>query len=159
MDPSVNSPSKYHLLFSCKPLNSGNIVVLSSISSIWEDDHIEKLKDNQWKSLWCDVKFQGINATKSVASFIGTKCMHIKRCTASIYQDYLSRYKYLQKIEDAKKGLINDYSQKMIHSISRLQGKSSDVVESNIEHNSRGVYSSNINALSDTSYFRKSCIK
>ena len=122
-DPSGNSPSKYHLIFSQKPSNSDNIAVLSSISSIWEDDIIEKLENNQWKCLWCDVKFQGINATKFLAHVIGTKCIHIKRCTASIYQDYLSRYKELQEIKSAKKGLINDYSQKMISSISRLQDK------------------------------------
>ena len=47
-DPYGNSTSKYHLLFSRKPSNSGNIAVLGSISSIWEDKHIEKLEDNQW---------------------------------------------------------------------------------------------------------------
>ena len=63
-----NSPSKYHLIFNCKPSNSGNIAVLSYIKSIWEDKHIEKLKDNQWKCLWCDVRFQGINAKKISSS-------------------------------------------------------------------------------------------
>ena len=140
-DPYGNSPSKYHLLFSRKPSNSVNIVVLSSISSIWEDKHTEKLEDNQWKCLWWDVKFQGINSTKALARVIGTKIMHIKRCTASIYQDYLSRYKELQKVKASKKGLLNDYSQKRISSISRLQDKSSEVVESSIQRNSRSVYS------------------
>ena len=41
--------------------HSGNIVVLSSISSIWEDNLVEKLENNQWKCLWCDIKFQSIN--------------------------------------------------------------------------------------------------
>ena len=107
-----NSHSKYHLLFSCKPSKSGNIAVLSSIKSIWEDKHIEKLEDNQWKCLWCDVTFQDIHATKDLARFIGTKIMHIKRCTASIDQAYLSIYKELQQIKTAKKGLLNDYPQK-----------------------------------------------
>ena len=88
-DPYVNSPSKYHLFFSSEPSKSGNIAVLSSISSIWEDEHIEKLENNQWKCLWHDVKFQGISEKKALAHVIGTKCMHIKRCTASINQDYL----------------------------------------------------------------------
>ena len=90
-DPYDNSTSKYHLLFRRKPSNPGNIVLLSFISSIWDDKQIEKLKDNHWKCLWCDVKFQGINATKSLAHVIGTKSMHIKICTASISQAYLSR--------------------------------------------------------------------
>ena len=88
-DPYGNSPSKYHLFFGHKPSNSGNIALLSSIKSIWEHKHIEKLKDKQWKCLWCDVKFQGINATKDLARFIGNKSMHINRCTASINQAYL----------------------------------------------------------------------
>ena len=92
-DPYGNSPSKYHLLFSLKPLHSVNIEVLSSISYIWEDDRIEKLENNQWKCLWCIVKFQCTNATKALAHVIGEKNMHIKRCRASIDQDYLSRYK------------------------------------------------------------------
>ena len=138
-DPYGNSPSNYHPLFSRKPSNSCNIAVLSSISSIWEDKHIEKLKDNQWKFLCCDVKFQGIHSTKALAHVIGTKSMHIKRCTASIDQAYLLRYKELQKIKGAKKGVLYDYSQKMISSISRLQDKSSEVVESNIQHNLRGL--------------------
>ena len=65
-DPYGNSPSKYHLLFGCKPSNSDNITVLTSIKSIWDDDHIEKLEDNQWKCLWCDVTFQGVNAKKAL---------------------------------------------------------------------------------------------
>ena len=131
-DPYGNSPSKYHLIFGSKPSNSVNIAVLTLIKSIWEDDQIENLEDNQWKCLWCDVKFQGINATKSLARVIGTKIMHIKRCKASIDQAHISRYKELQKIKATKKGLLNNYSQKMISSISRLQDKSSEVVESNI---------------------------
>ena len=124
-DPSSNSPSKYHILFSRKPSYSGNIEVLSYISSIWEYDHIEKPENIQWKCLWCNVKFQGLNTTKSLAHVIGTKCMHIKRCRSSIDQAYLSRYKELQKIKAPKKGLLNGYSQKMISSISFLQDKSS----------------------------------
>ena len=88
-DPYGNSPSKYHLLFGRKTLNSDNLAVLTSIESIWDDDQIEKLKDNQWNSLWCDVTFQGIDATKSLARVIGTKIMHINRCTASIDQAHI----------------------------------------------------------------------
>ena len=83
--------------------------------------------------------------------------MHIKRCTASIDQAYLSRYKELQKIKAAKKGLLNNYSQKMISSILRLQDKSSELVESNIQRNSRDLYSSNTTEMYDTSSFSTSC--
>ena len=116
--PYGNSPSKYHLLFSRKPSNSRNIEVLSSISSLWEDEYIEKLEDNQWKCLCCDVKFQDINTTKYLAHIIGTKYMHMQIFISSIDQAYLSRYKYLQQIKAVKKGLLSDYSQKMISSVS-----------------------------------------
>ena len=106
--PSGNSPSKYNILFSWKILHSGNIEVIRSISPIWEDDHIEKLEKNQLKCIRCNVKFQGINVTKDLAHIIGTKWIYIKRCTASIYQAYLSRCKDLQKIKSDKKGLLND---------------------------------------------------
>ena len=85
--------------------------------------------------------------------------MHIKIWTASIDEAYLSRYKELHKIKAAKKGLLKNYLQKMISSISRLQDKSSEVVESNIQRNSRGMYSSNITEISDTLYFSTSWIK
>ena len=82
--------------------------------------------------------------------------MRIKRCTASTYQSHISRYKELQQIKAAKKGLLNDYSQKMIYSISRLQDKSSEVVESNIQRKSRGLFLSNTTAIYDSSSIRKS---
>ena len=128
-DPSGNSTSKYHQLLVRKPPHAGNIEVLSFISSIREDDHIEKLENNQQKCLWCNAKFKDINATKSLAHVMRTKCMNIKRYIYSIDQDYLSRYKELHKIKASKKGLLNYYSQKIISSISPLQDKSSEVVE------------------------------
>ena len=45
----------------------------------------------------------------------------------------------------------------MISSISPLQDKSSEVVESNIQHNSRGLYSSNSTAIYYSSSFSTSC--
>ena len=64
--------------------------------------------------------------------------MHIKRFTASIDQYYLSIYKELQQIKSAKKGLLNDYSQKIISFISRLQDKSSEFL-SQISSVTKGV--------------------
>ena len=47
----------------------------------------------------------------------------------------------------------------MISSISRLQDKSSEVVESNIQRNSRGLLLSNTTAIYDSSYISKSFIQ
>ena len=78
--PYGNSPSKYHHLFNRDPLQIGNIEVLGYISSIWVDEHIENLENNQWTCLWSNVKFQGVNDTKALSRVIGTKFMHINRC-------------------------------------------------------------------------------
>ena len=126
-DPPGSSSSKYHHLLRHKPSHIVNIHVINYISSIREDERIERLENNQWKSLWYKVIFQGINATKALARIIGTKYMHINICRSSIYQAHLSIYKYLQKIKSAKKVILNDYSQKNISSISGLQDKSSKV--------------------------------
>ena len=108
-----------------KPSHIWNTEVLSSISSICEGYHIERLENNQWNCLWCNVIFQGINATKDLDHLIGTKYMHINICQASIDKSHFSRYKNLHLIKSAKKGMINDYLHTMISSISRLQDKSS----------------------------------
>ena len=99
-----------------------------------------------------------INATKYLAHLIVTRGMHIYIWFGSINQYHLSIYKDLKAIKTTKKGLINNYYQNMISSVSLLHDKSSEYVESNIQHNSRGMSSSNITALSDASYFRTRCI-
>ena len=129
VDPYGKSPSNYHPLFSLKPSNSVNTTVISSISSIWEDEHVDILEDIQWKCLLFDVKVQGINAKKALYHVIGTKIIHIKICTASVDPYFLSIHKELKQIKAAKKGLLNDYSQKIISSVSRLQDNSSEVVD------------------------------
>ena len=48
---------------------------------------------------------------------------------------------------------------KIISSISRLQDKSSEVFESNIQRESRGIYSSNSTEIYDTSSFSTSFSK
>ena len=136
-DPRGNSLSKHHHLFSLKPLHIGNTEVLISISSIWEDDRIERLENNQCKFLWCNVIFQGINAAKDLYNSILIRSVHIERCFGSIDKDHLSRYKEIQIIKAAKKGLIDDYSQNMISSFSLLQDKSSEDVELYIQRISR----------------------
>ena len=64
--------------------------VLSSITYIWEDDHIDRLENNQWKCLWCNVIFQGVYATKALDHVIGTRIMHIKILFPAIDKDHLS---------------------------------------------------------------------
>ena len=49
-------------------------------SSISDDYNILKLGENNSQSLWCTKVFQVINATKALASVLGTKGMNIKSC-------------------------------------------------------------------------------
>ena len=44
---------------------------LNFISSIWDDDHIQRFDENNWQCLWCYKKFQGMNATKALAQVLG----------------------------------------------------------------------------------------
>ena len=92
-DPPGISPSKFYHLFIRKPYNTGNTKVIRSNYSIWEYDNIERLENNQWKCLWCNIIFQGNNVTKALAHVIGTKLVHIKLFLSSIYQAHLSKYK------------------------------------------------------------------
>ena len=66
--------------------------------------------------------------------------MYIKIFFNTIDQDHLSRYKDLYLIKADMKGLIKNYLQKIISSISHLQDEPLEVVESNIQRNSRGTY-------------------
>ena len=76
----------------------------------------------------------------------------MKICIALIDKAHLSRYKDLQPIKYSNKVLLDEYLHKIISSISCLQDKSSEIVESNIQRNSRGMYSLNLIATSDTSF-------
>ena len=64
-DPSSNSSSEIHHLFHKKYSYSRIDVVIHFIYSVWLDDHIEKIDNNEWKCLWCGKTFQGINSTKT----------------------------------------------------------------------------------------------
>ena len=116
-DTPVNSPSKYHHLFSKKTSHIEKNEVLSYITSIWEYGRTEWLENNQWKCLWCNLIFEGINSTKDIYVVIITRIMHINILFSEIYQYHSSRYKDLQIIKDANNGLINNYLHNMISSI------------------------------------------
>ena len=85
-DTPDNSPSKYHHFFSQKLLHKGNKKVIIYTTSIWEDEHIHGLENNQWKCLWCNVIFHVINDTKALAHVIRTRGIHINSCFTDIDQ-------------------------------------------------------------------------
>ena len=108
-DSSSTSSSKIHHLFCRLDSSLRNEVILNFISSIREDDCIDKLKNNQWDCLWCGITFQGINAAKALDRVIGIRGLHIKSYNASIDKAQISRYKDIQKYKAAKKTVLNDH--------------------------------------------------
>jgi len=81
------------------PSNTGD---LSKISSIWEDDKIEKFIDangkKKWKCLWCNnAPFGSWNASKALAHVSKTSGHDIKPCT-SFRIDDAHRHRYLKLV-------------------------------------------------------------
>ena len=82
-DSSSMSYSKIRHLFPKTDSTSRMEAIINFISSIYEDDRVEKL-ENQWKYLWCVIAYQGINITKYLAHLLGTRCVYIKSCNDEI---------------------------------------------------------------------------
>ena len=99
------SVSKYNSLFNTKKTcaETGKI---GSISSIWDDDHILRLDENNWQCLWCNTSLQEINATKSLDHVMGKKGMYIKSCYVPKDKAYIKRYQDLQQYKQAHKGVL-----------------------------------------------------
>ena len=124
---------------------------LNFISSIWEDDCIEKLDNNQWECLWCDITIHIINSTKDLSRVLGISGMHIKSFSPAIEKYHWYIYKDIWKQKAYKKIVINDHMHKVNSSISRLQDKSLEVIDNTMYSNSGSRYLSNITAKSDSS--------
>ena len=99
--------------------------------------------------LWCDINFQVINYTKSLAHVIGTRGVHIRVFVMLLIKLVFKDTNIFIIKKSAKKGLINDYSYRVISSISCLQDTSSEVIKSNIQFNSISMYLSNLTTMSD----------
>ena len=123
------------------------------ISSIWEDDGIERLENIKWKCLWCGMTFQGTNDTTALAHVLGTRGMYINSCHDDIDKYHLSRYKYLHNYKAARKSVINDHFHKDNYSFERIQEKSSEVTENTLNQNYGSRYVSNLSTTPETSSF------
>ena len=77
--PSQSS-SKFNSLFNNENICAETETKLYFISSIWDDDQIIRLDENNWQCLWCDTSFQEINDTKALHRVLGKKVVHIKSC-------------------------------------------------------------------------------
>ena len=106
-DPSRESSPYLHHMFQQSYSSPRMNYALNFISSIWEDNRIEKLDNNQCDCLWCDIPFQGINATKALAHVLGIRIMHIKSFLTPFGKHHLSRYKELQNYKADKMTVIS----------------------------------------------------
>ena len=90
-DSSNNSSPRIHCMSRKSDFPPRMSQELNFISSIWEDDYIEKLANNQWKCLWCDNTFLGFKNCLSSISFTWNKRYAYKvlffRNWKIIYQD------------------------------------------------------------------------
>ena len=121
-----------------------------------KDDAIERLEKNRRKCLWCNFKFNCINATEALlySSFnFRTKCTHIKRRRASIRFEiiHLLIYDgtYIKSNLPMKGYFYNDHSLKndLFSIYHAYRNKSSEVVVSSRIYpfvTPEGMYSSNI---------------
>ena len=112
-----------------------------------------RLDKNNWKCLWCNTIFQGINNTTALACVMGKKGTYIKYIMFLIKNIYITRYQELQKYKQDRKGVINKYSEKIKAPISSLQDTSSSTIESTIHSSSKSITSSNDINSSEMSSF------
>ena len=83
---------------------------LDFTSSIWGDDHILRIDEKNWKCLWCNTIFQGINATKALAHVLRKKGMDIKSCYVPKDTAHMTRYQELHHYKQTRKGVLLGYS-------------------------------------------------
>ena len=93
--------------------------------------------------LWCNQIFQGINATKALAHVLGKKGIHIKSCYVAKDKAHTTRYQELQNYKQARKGVLQYFSENIRASITSLHNKSYAAIESTIHRSSKSITSSN----------------
>ena len=74
------------------------------ISSIWDDDNIQRLEGNNWHFLWYYKTFKGINATMVLSHIPQKKGMNVKK--AYIDKSHTTKYQELQHLKASQKGVI-----------------------------------------------------
>ena len=141
--PTSQSSPAFHSIFNKKKTSAEIATKLNFISSIWDDYHIWRLDEKNWQCLWCNQRFQGINATKDLAHVLRKKGMNIKSCYVAKDKSHTTIYQELHHYKQTRKGVLLDYSENIRASITSLQNKSSDAIESTIHRSSKSVTSSN----------------
>ena len=92
---------------------------------------------------WCNDILQGMNDTKALTHVMKKKGMRIKSCYSAIGRYTLTRYQEIKYYKAARKCFIQDYSENIKSSISRLQNKSSANINTTIHHSYKGITSPN----------------
>ena len=110
LSPTSQSSPAFHSFFNKENTSTETATKLDFISAIWDDDHIKRLDEKNWKCLWCNQSFQGINATKALVHVLGKKDIHIKSCYVAKEKAHTTRYQELQHYKQTRKGGLLDYS-------------------------------------------------
>ena len=77
LSPTSQYPSLFHSFFNKEKTSAETATKLDFISSIWDDDHLQRLYEKNWQCLCRNKSIQGINATKAIAHVLGKKGVHI----------------------------------------------------------------------------------
>jgi hypothetical protein len=82
------------------------------ITSIFEDDMVEKFSDEdgkpKWRCKWCNGIFSGWNATKAICHLNRIPKQDIKLCKATIDSSYVQVYKCMLEQLHKKRGRSKD---------------------------------------------------
>ena len=85
------SLSNFHLLFHYDKECAKTETMLGFISHIRDNDHINRVGENNWQCLWYNKTFQGIIDTKALAHILDKKGIPIKSCYAYMEKAHITR--------------------------------------------------------------------
>ena len=147
------SSSKFHSFFNKENKSEETETKIDFVLSIWYNDHILRLDENNWQCLWFTIVFQLANSAKALSNVLVRKGMHIKRFYVPKNKAHITRYQELHQFKQAWKGILIDYSAKIEASISSLQNNSSDDIKYTIHCSSKSITLSNYTNSSEMSGF------
>ena len=105
-----------------------------SVGSVFDDEMIEKIMDNngkpRWRYKWCDNDFAGWNATKAIAHLNKIKKSDIKPCKVRIDAEYSKKYLAMLKETERKRSRSRESHGAIDRSISSHNNITASTLES-----------------------------
>lgn len=114
-------------------------IINKELSSIFDDDMIEKFTDNngkqKWKCLWCKTPFSGWNATKAIAHVNKKSKSDIQPCKSKIDHPHTIIYKKILNDSERKRIAKNNTNSHMERSIDTHNIKATSLLEERRDNN------------------------